>query len=143
MWSCSYLCIPPVLQLEDPGAKAQAWRTLFNKGKATGFPLSLITASILAYVSYLSPSTTMSRLYAGIALVPFGVGPFTVIFIQPTNNYLLGRAEAADKKQIVAEKEETQINEAIVRWRGLNYYRTLIPAFAIALTSFGILNQQW
>lgn len=94
--SFSYISIPATLLSPSPILAIRQWKSGFDKGLKTAFPLSitaLVLSAILAYTSVSESRDTTFWLYALSTLLSFLIFPFTEYYIQPLNRVLVARYE--------------------------------------------------
>ena len=96
-------------------------------------------SALLGYIAYNAPTTTLRNFYIAAAVTPSLVGPFTILVLNPTNQKLLAKAEAFDKKETATTGDGTTVPSLLATWRDLNYVRTLFPAIAMGMAIYGVL----
>lgn len=102
---------------------AQQWAGIYNRGKVLGPQAAAI--SLLGYGYLMYDRSRQSRgwgKYTGAAALTVAIVPFTGLFMDNTNQTLLGVA-AGGAGSISSEA----VRELLVKWRDLNLVRSLFP----------------
>lgn len=122
----SALAIPALLS-SSPSVPsqvlAQQWAGIYNRGKALGPQAAAV--SLLGYGYLMYDRSRQGRgwgKYVGAAALTVGIVPFTVLFMDTTNQALLGAAAGA-----AGSLSSGAVNELLARWRVLNLVRSLLP----------------
>ena len=151
-WGISYLNVPSLL-LSAPNASdktipktpsgnlARQWQLIYDIGKFTGPPVSIVSASSLIYAMTRIPAElkVQRQLYITAAALIVSIMPFTLVVLRPTNTKLL-EAAAVEAKGL--ESEETHPGnvaagqgqgtpELIRKWARLNAIRGIPPVLGI------------
>ncbi|EOO00850.1 hypothetical protein UCRPA7_3694 [Phaeoacremonium minimum UCRPA7] len=88
-----------------------------------GPQMALVSMLGYAYLIYDRRSQGQSYSgYAAAAGLSLAIMPYTIILMSPTNNALLGVASGATKTL-----SESAVRELLVKWKGLNLVRSVIP----------------
>ncbi|KAG6367966.1 hypothetical protein INS49_002166 [Diaporthe citri] len=122
----SALAIPGLLSTSSAVPSqilAQQWAGIYNKGKVLGPQVAAV--SLLGYGYLMYDRSRQSRgwgKYVGAAALTVGIVPFTVFFMDATNQALLGVA-AGTAGHLSAEA----VRDLLVKWRVLNLVRSLFP----------------
>jgi hypothetical protein len=151
-WGISYLNVPslllPAANVSDKtkpktpsGHLARQWQLLYDIGKFTGPPVSIISASSLIYAMTCIPVElkVQRQLYITAAALIVSIMPFTLIVLAPTNAKLLETAAVHSKG---LESEKTHLGdvaagqgqgtpELISKWAKLNAIRGIPPVLGI------------
>ncbi|KAI9721374.1 MAG: hypothetical protein M1835_004007, partial [Candelina submexicana] len=116
----SYYAVPSFLLAPTPLLLRQ-WRAMYDRGKVTGPPLSILGGLSYAYLAYHThynnfknpllltghaSDTSVARLYVAAALLSLSVAPFTAIFMLGTNAKLTGMCEEMEGLGIGEEVQE-------------------------------------
>ena len=151
-WGISYLTVPSLLvpapkasdkkQPKTPsGHLARQWQLIYDIGKFTGPPVSIVSAGSLVYAMTRIPAElkVQRQLYFTAAALIVSIMPFTLIALAPTNTRLLDIAAIEAKglesehtrpESIVAGEGQTTA-ELIRKWAGLNAVRGIPPVLGI------------
>lgn len=120
----SLLAVPGLLSAAVPSqALAQQWEGIYTRGKALGPRMALVSLAGYAYLAYDRRSQGQS--YAGYivaAVLSLGIMPYTIVFMSPTNNALLGVAGGATQTL-----GESAVRELVSKWKDLNLVRSVFP----------------
>lgn len=101
---------------------AQQWAGIYNKGKVLGPQMAAV--SLLGYGYLMYDRSRQSRgwgKYVGAAALTVGIVPFTVLFMDATNQALLGVAAGG------ASLSSEAVRELLEKWKVLNLVRSLFP----------------
>lgn len=151
-WGISYLNVPSLL-LPAPKASdkslpktpsghlARQWQLIYDIGKFTGPPVSIVSASSLTYAMTRIPVELkfQRQLYITAAALIVSIMPFTLLVLAPTNTKLLKTA-AVEAKGLesedthpgnVAAGEGQGTAELIRKWAGLNALRGIPPVLGV------------
>ncbi|KAF4465199.1 hypothetical protein FALBO_7968 [Fusarium albosuccineum] len=121
--------------LSAPSTSATVWASIFNHGVAI-VPKFAGTAAI-AYLFAAYDAHQNGRSWKGLvagAVLTVAIVPYTMVFMTPTNNLLLGAAQ----ETLAASKEE--VARLIGKWSTLNLIRSLFP-LAGTVAGFRALSQ--
>lgn len=122
----SALAIPGLLSTSSAVPSqilAQQWAGIYNKGKVLGPQMAAV--SLLGYGYLMYDRSRQSRgwgKYVGAAALTVGIVPFTVFFMDTTNQALLGVAAGT-----AGHLSSEAVRELLVKWRVLNLVRSLFP----------------
>lgn len=147
--SLSFISCPAALIAPAPLA-ARQWELIYNKGKALGLPLSLMSAFATAYVAYKQdPKSLPFKLNLAATILMPGIIPFTLFFIKPVNDRLFAKsAELAsaslEDKAIEANVAQGETVHALIdKWATLNLARAvLIGSGAICAVLAGLSKRE-
>lgn len=134
----SLLAVPGLLSTSSPAPGqllAQQWAGIYDRGKVLGPQAAVV--SLLGYGYLVYDRSRQDRgwgVYAGAMALTIGIVPFTLAFMAPTNQALLGAAEGASTLQSAA------VRELLVRWKGLNLARSLLPLAGALLGLYGLVG---
>jgi hypothetical protein len=148
----SYLSVPSLLlpapKVSDTaipktpsGHLARQWQLIYDIGKFTGPPVSIVSAGSLIYAMTRIPAElkVQRQLYITAAALIVSIMPFTLLVLAPTNTKLL---EIAAVEVEGLESDETHPGnvaagqgqgtaELVRKWAGLNAIRALPPVLGI------------
>jgi len=131
------MAIPGLLCATAPAQTlAKQWSGIFARGKVQGpmtALLSLAAYGCLAYDGSSRGQRWTPHLIAGgltIAIVPF-----TLLFMAPTNNLLLGAANGT-----AAHLDEEAVKALLLKWKNLNLTRALFPLCGSVVGLWSILS---
>ena len=132
--SMSTFLVPRILESPAPLLLKQ-WTNFFNTAKKVQPPLAIVAGGSYFYLAYdLFSSTTTSgadrgRLlrYAVAGLLSVGIVPYTILFLNQTNNKLLGMKDAS----ILVAGES--VHQLVDRWGVLNLVRGVMLTVSGAL----------
>lgn len=102
---------------------AQQWAGIYNRGKVLGPQAAAV--SLLGYGYLMYDRSRQSRgwgKYMGAAALTVAIVPFTGLFMDNTNQALLGVAAGG-----AGNLSSEAVRELLVRWRVLNLVRSLFP----------------
>lgn len=123
----SALAIPGLLSTNSAVPSqilAQQWAGIYNNGKVLGPQAAAVSLLGYGYLMYdrsrQSPSRGWGK-YIGAAALTVGIVPFTVFFMDDTNQALLGVAAGG------AGLSSEAVRELLNKWRVLNLVRSLFP----------------
>ena len=138
------IIIPTILGTKPPAALLiRQWKAAFDVGKLLSPGASLVGAAGFGYLARVVPSSTAARLYAAAAVTVFGIHPFTLLTLMPTNNALMQGVKAADAKEQGDENKEGALSEAeartlVTRWENYNWVRALLPIASVGLGTWAM-----
>ncbi|KAF5003771.1 hypothetical protein FDECE_9701 [Fusarium decemcellulare] len=121
--------------LSAPSTSATVWASIFNHGVAIMPKFAGTTATAYLFAAY--DANQNGRSWKGLvagAVLTVAIVPYTIVFMTPTNNLLLGAAQDT----LVASKEE--VARLIGKWSTLNLIRSLFP-LAGTVAGFMALSQ--
>lgn len=104
------------------------WKHLYDHGKFTLPPLSIVAGAAFSYVAYHDESL---RVPYGIAAVStLGIVPFTLVGMKANLGALL-------EQRVWGDVDKGRLRELLRRWSGLNWYRAimLMVGFGTALVN--------
>lgn len=151
-YSISYLNVPSLLvpapKASDKttpktpsGHLARQWQLVYDIGKFTGPPISVVSAGSLIYAMTRIPAEfrAQRQLYITAAVLIVSIMPFTLIALAPTNTKLLKtaaieeRGEESEEVRLgnVAAGEVQSTPDLIRKWAGLNAIRGIPPILGI------------
>src|SRR5438045_4213503 len=89
-FAMSALVVPRILESPSPLLLRQ-WKHLFEIGRATMPPLSLLTTLAVSYLAYESKNNSAAlphkwKLYLISSILNIGIIPYTLTIMLPTNN---------------------------------------------------------
>lgn len=119
--SLSLIGIPAARGLSNT---AQVWHGLYTTGKALMPKVAVTVALSYAYAAYASRSRG-SRFwvyYAGAAGLVISIVPFTLVFMNQTNDILTQAAVAG-----TAVSNKGIVDDLVVKWGFLNLARSALP----------------
>ncbi|KAK7743478.1 hypothetical protein SLS53_004012 [Cytospora paraplurivora] len=134
----SILAVPGLLSTSSSVPSqllAQQWAGIYNRGKVLGPQAAVV--SLLGYGYLVYDRSRQNRGwgdYVGAMALTIGIVPFTLIFMDRTNQALLGVAEGASTLQ------SEVVRELLVRWKGLNLVRSLLPLSGALLGLYGLVG---
>ncbi|KAL3420734.1 DUF1772 domain containing protein [Phlyctema vagabunda] len=137
--------VPRLLESPTPLMLKQ-WNRSFQSGKKNMPPLALLAASSYFFLAYRSrqlvgANAATWKLYLAAGLLSFGIIPYTLLFMMPTNKKLLAKVDetaALSFKDEVVEAglgEETA-HKLIDKWGLLNLGRGVMLAFSGLLGAY-------
>ncbi|KAF3762269.1 DUF1772-domain-containing protein [Cryphonectria parasitica EP155] len=117
-------------------ALAQQWAGIYNRGKVLGpqaAALSLLGYGYLAYAQHRSRGSGW-QLFVGAAALTVGIVPFTLVFMDATNQVLLEVASGA------ATVGSEALEGLLLRWKDLNLVRSFFPLAGAVVGLWGLLG---
>lgn len=136
----SLLAIPGLLSTTTPiptQLLAQQWAGIYNRGKALGPQTALFGLLGYSYLAYERSSRGLSwSKFLWAAGLTLGIVPFTVVFMDPTNQALLQVAAGG----VGAATGEGALRELLIKWKGLNLMRSIFPLAGAALGLWGLVE---
>lgn len=133
----STMAVPGLLAANVPAqVLARQWEAIFNLGKRLMPGTALVTLACYGYLAYDRSSRGLewrTSVAAGVATV--AIVPFTIIFMRPTNNSLLSIAGGT----AASSSSYQDVTNLVLRWRGLNLLRALLPLGGSVLGVWGLL----
>lgn len=150
----SLLAIPGLLSTSTPlpaQALAQQWAGIYNRGKVLGPQTAVLAVLGYGYLAYnaqhrtgsVKGSSSRVGYFAGAAALTLAIVPFTVAFMDATNQALLGIA-AGGGAAAVGGGEGSQaaaaVGELLVKWKGLNLIRSLWPLAGAVVGFWGLVG---
>jgi len=151
-WGISYLAVPSLLvsapkasdktqPKTSSGHLARQWQLIYDIGKFTGPPVSIVSAGSLVYAMTRIPTElkVQRQLYFTAAALIVSIMPFTLIALAPTNTKLLqiaateakGLGREPTRPGNIAAEEGQGTAELIRKWTGLNAIRGVPPVLGI------------
>ncbi|ROV88793.1 hypothetical protein VSDG_08985 [Cytospora chrysosperma] len=134
----SILAVPGLLSTTTPvpgQVLAQQWAGIYSQGKVLGPQAAVI--SLLGYGYLLYGRSRQGRGWGdclGAMGLTIGIVPFTLIFMDPTNQALLRVAEGSSSLGSEA------VGELLVRWKWLNLTRSMFPLAGGLLGLYGLVG---
>jgi Domain of unknown function (DUF1772) len=148
-FAVSAYVVPRILESPSPLLLRQ-WKHLFESGKATIPPLSLITSIAIGYLAYEAKGNPNAlphqwKLYLISGILNLGIVPYTLVVMLPTNNKLLAKAEEtsslkADDKLVEVGLGGESAHQLVDRWATLNLGRTILLVAAASLAAWTTLE---
>lgn len=136
----SLLAIPGLLSTTTPVPNqllAQQWAGIYNRGKVLGPQTALFGLLGYSYLAYERNSRGLSwSKFLWAAGLTLGIVPFTVIFMDPTNQALLQVAVGG----VGAATGEEALRELLIKWKDLNLMRSSFPLAGAALGLWGLVG---
>lgn len=140
-FSASYLGLP-ALALAPVALRLRQWLVIYDLGKLVSPTVAAASSVAWGYITYISyatrelPGTSISGtprwvLYGVAGLATFGILPWTVAVMMPTNNELIRRAKL-EKKEAV-EKEDVEMEKLLKTWNQMNYLRAALPMVGVVV----------
>lgn len=133
----SLLAIPGLLSTTTPVPTqllAQQWAGIYNRGKVLGPQTAVLAVFGYGYLAYERSSRGVGwAKFAGAAALTLGIVPFTVIFMDPTNQALLKVAAGAG---VIGEGA---LSDLLLKWKGLNLVRSIFPLAGAVLGFWGLM----
>jgi len=119
--------IPTLMEAPAPVA-AKQWKKMFDLGRVSMPPTTILTSSIFGYLAWQSATPSSFRLYTAAAIIAPTMIPFTIGVMMPTNNKLEEKAQSfasSGADEVGVAKEET-VNALLDRWATLNLVRSVL-----------------
>lgn len=143
-FSITALTIPPLLKAPAP-LLAKQWAILFNKGKNVIPPLALLASLSFGYLAVREwrAGSPALYLYATAGVIAPSFIPYTLVFMNSTNQKLLEKADtlaASDAEEEVKGGQEETTHVLVDRWATLNLVRGVISATAGVLALWASLQ---
>lgn len=134
----SLLAIPGLLSTSSPlpaQVIAQQWAGIYNRGKVLGPQTAVLAVLGYGYLAYDDHRSSKGRVayFAGAAALTLAIVPFTVAFMDVTNQALLRVAAGGGVG-------EQAVGELLVRWKGLNLVRSFWPLAGAAVGFWGLVG---
>ena len=128
---------------------ARQWQSSFDRGKIINPAVALVSIFSYAWLSYKLYGTLnhpKAEMYALSALLTFGIWPWTIIIMMPTNKKLFKKY--AEMKNLSVEEKATEVGlpkgestKELVDWWGvLNAWRSVMPLAGAVLGLWATLN---
>lgn len=118
--SITFVAVPAIYASKDP---LTVWKTVYSRGARIAVPNLLISTGtgLACYVNSMKQTECGCGdfgylLAAGLS---FAVIPYTLLFMQPTNDVLMGSNE---------KTPPAEINRLINKWEKLQWFRTAVGA---------------
>ncbi|KAL2131430.1 hypothetical protein VTI74DRAFT_5120 [Chaetomium olivicolor] len=122
-----FLITIPVLveTTKQPGKLVNQWRRVYLSGHVKGPAIATTTGLIYAYAAWSKHAAGEPwRVFAAAGLTTVSIVPYTLIFMQRTNNTLFRADDMASKGH---EPPLAEAERLVKRWGVLNAIRALIP----------------
>jgi hypothetical protein len=120
---------------------AQSWQLLYNRGVSINPPIAILSGTAWAFLAYAAPAggnPLTRRLLVGAAVFSAGMIPFTLGFMQGTNNALSAKAAGAGKRLL--DQDDLAETEALLgKWTTLNALRGMLPLVGAVLGATVVL----
>lgn len=133
----SILAIPGLLSangpLPAPQILAQQWAGIYHRGKLLGPQTAVVAALGYGWLAYDHGRGGRWSTFAGAAALTLAIGPFTVMFMDPTNRALLEIAGGT-----AGVLGEAAVEELLLRWKGLNLIRSVWPLAGAVVGLWGL-----
>lgn len=130
------------------GYLARQWKYIFEDGKVQNPGVAAIASASFAYLAWsVRSGTALSlivpknsvRVYSISALLAIGVVPFTMLFMLPTNNRLIAKAEQAAGVKGAVAADDKEVIELLRKWSVLSGIRSLVPLLGGVISLAAIL----
>ena len=79
------------------------------------------------------------QIYSAAAFLTFGMIPYTMIFMLPTNNKLMAKAEQVAGAKGAVAADDKEIIELLRKWSFLSGIRSLVPLLGGVVSVAAIL----
>ncbi|RAQ99059.1 hypothetical protein DDE82_008648 [Stemphylium lycopersici] len=146
----SSISIPSLLISPSPILAIRQWHTQFRRAQVPATTLSasnLVLSLILTYASSQRVGFTgkMTVLYGASSLMAFLIFPFTLHYINPLNEVLIGKFRAqgdlhyADLPEKDAGMQTARDHDKIEKWGWLNRFRIVLYAGVVAVNAAAVL----
>lgn len=121
----------------SPVIAAKHWRNMYDQGKATAPPIAIGLTGIFGYLTWINWDNSLSSstsflspgvLYATSAALVGSIVPFTLIFLDPTNQRLLSFANQTPITNETCDEMTTLFRT----WDRLSITRSFLPLLAFA-----------
>lgn len=134
----SLLAIPGLVSTTTPVPAqllAQQWAGIYHRGKVLGPQTAVLALCGYGYLAYERRAQGLPwARFVGAAALTLGIVPFTVVFMDPTNQALLRVAAGTSVVEAQA------LGDLLVKWKGLNLVRSLFPLAGAALAFLGLVG---
>lgn len=159
--SISAMTVPSLLLTHPSASKevkammlenaTRSWKYIYDVGKKVGPMAGLVGSCGYVYAAQALPSDLLieKRMLYAAAVANMLVGPFTMLIMQPTNDELIRRANAASAGKVATEAsknvragsiESYDIPKLIQRWSKLNAARSIFPVAAAVLAATALAS---
>ena len=144
-FAIAYFAVPPFLLSPTPLVLRQ-WDVMYNRGAALIPPLALISTSAFGWLAYKVAAPDKARLYATAAASVFGIIPYTLLVMLPTNKKLQKKVEEANKSKAKDELVETGVakgesaKELVDKWNTLHLGRSFFPLISALLGTWAAVS---
>ena len=144
-FSASYYGMPAVNLAPFP-LRLKQWKEIFDIGKYFAPTLGVTSAlfwgiaSRNALMNSGQGKDSNWKIYAIASLSTFGIIPWTLFFMMPTNNELIRRSQAPIAE---SEKEgfEVESQHLLSNWTALNWVRAVLPLTGAGLGLYAALKK--
>ncbi|KAG7091821.1 hypothetical protein E1B28_008224 [Marasmius oreades] len=120
---------------------ALQWRNLYMRGSRVGPPITLLASSAYLFIAYTlfgnSNARSLAQLYAIAGALTFGVVPYTMFAMKPTNDTLILKAIDGPVQEPLSKTGETE--DLVERWITKNLIRGLIALGGTAVGLYATL----
>jgi Anthrone oxygenase len=130
------------------GYLTRQWLYIYDAGKIQNPSVAVIAGSSFSYLAWsVRSGTALSllvpansfRVYTTAALLTFGMIPFTAVFMLPTNNKLMAKAEQAAAAKGAVVENDKEVVELLEKWSVLSGIRGLLPLLGGVVSLAAIL----
>jgi len=130
------------------GHLVRQWKYIFDDGKVQNPSLAAIAGASFAYLAWsVRSGTALSlivpknsfQIYSAAAFLTFGMIPYTMIFMLPTNNKLMAKAEQVAGAKGAVAADDKEIIELLRKWSFLSGIRSLVPLLGGVVSVAAIL----
>ena len=148
-FAMSALVVPRILESPSPLLLRQ-WKHLFEIGRNTIPPLSIVTSIAVWYLAYEAKSNPNAlphkwKMYLISGILNLSIIPYTAAFMLPLNHKLQTKAE--ETSSLKAEDKIVEVglggesaHQLVDKWASLNMGRALLLAAAAALATWTALE---
>ncbi|CAD0110381.1 unnamed protein product [Aureobasidium uvarum] len=147
----SLISLPAIANVKQDSTLSNAhavklWEQTFQRGGSQNPPIALSGAISLGFLAWslrsLRTVTAVglrsSPLFAIAAVSTMAIVPFTIVFLNPTNNKLLVYAAKAKKDELsVTETED--VDALLEKWTFLNRVRGFLPLAGAVAASIAVI----
>jgi hypothetical protein len=118
------------------GHLVRQWKYIYDDGKVQNPSVAVIASASFAYLAWsVRSGTALSlivpknsfQIYSAAALLAIGMVPYTMIFMLPTNNKLMAKAEQAAGAKGAVAADDKEVIELLRKWSILSGIRSLVP----------------
>jgi hypothetical protein len=127
---------------------ARQWKYIFDDGKVQNPSVAVIAGTSFAYLAWsVRSGTALSlivpknsvQIYSAAALLTYGMIPYTMIFMLPTNDKLMAKAEQAFGAKGAVAADDKEVGELLRKWSILSGIRSLLPLLGGVVSMAAIL----
>lgn len=136
----------PAANLAPLPLRLRQWLVVYDRGKLVSPTVALAAGLLWSYLAFASYHDTSSRrladwtAYAAAGAFTFGILPWTIIALMPTNHVLIDAANAVQSgMSAFSEAESKRLEGAIATWATLNWFRAVTPIIGAAVAVWAIL----